>query len=764
MDAFKKALLGPLTLHKRESLTHETEAEKQLILFLSRTRDIEWEEAKALYQRVMQHRGEPTVAEFTFYQRENMEDKAPRKTSVRNFLKQVEAENLVLTPSFSTYLPATEVQSWVGAFVAENMERRKQLRVEAYRAKAENDTVTYRRKNVGQVLTKLDNNILSGTAISRGSILFNPSNHSSLTSMTRCITSTCNANSERNLAGRLNFFKVDIAIGYYTAILSNLDQNGNRAKWEALPRAIPGLVIPTAKQLLAEVRRNTDIYFPWTERAEKLVWGFIKGLSDLELTACYYAGSLYNFKTLNPEIMREFVSIAKVKIEATEVIPDVVDKIYATNSELRLLTHYRFYNELRGIGVEYATFDPLLVSSMYLTVLEYEKHFTKYEALLKTVVLTEVQPPTIYDFKEAIRYSIIMSDTDSGVHFLEKWVEWYSGNSDINVLNITVANLLVTVGSLTLQWLLRGVMVNMNVAESEIERQRLNLKPEFCMIIFNLMSVSKHYAAGLYVENGNVFDELEIEIKGGTLKNSAIPEEIRSLNNFITRGIMEDLIRDGKISLVKFVTLAAKMELKIFLSIHEGKAEYLRTIGIDAADSYKDKDPSKNRYHHCLFWNDVFGDALNYHAATPYRAVKVPVALKGKKRISEWVEDMDEPYKSKMLKWLKRFNKTTLTTLYIPMEYSNSYGLPDAIQSVIDSKRLVMDLCRMLYISIETLAFYRKEDSTVLETLGHTLDYATLKRLGEQQDIGGFDVGWTDETISEAMDSIVIPEGPSAPW
>ena len=762
MHELKSEILEDLDTYKRESLVHEDEAVRQLAMFVSRTNNLPYGEALSKTKQAIELNGGIKPAKVLCYTRENGEDKKPETMSMRQYFLDIERNNLTLMPTFTTYLPASVRDSWLGKFVRGNMNNRKKLRAGASLAKSLGEVSKSRRLNVMQVLTKLDNNSISGLALSRGSILFNPTSHSSLTSTTRLITSTCNANSERLLCGRYAFLKVDIALGYYSAILTSLLDVEESQKWlDTIKRF--NLVIPTVDEVVENVKRSTDLYFGWTPRADRLVRGYVSGFSDLELAACYYTGSLYNTRMKNPELVRTLLDVVNVKKSSDGTkIENVADKMGELLPEMLMLTHYRFYNEIKGRGKNYPNYPADVLESMYLTAKYYEEHLKDWIPFLSVVIFSRIQPPNVYGFKEVIRDSIVMSDTDSGVHAVERWVDWYSGNTDINVTNMTLSNFLVEITSLALQKLLRGLMVNMNVAESEIKAQRLNLKPEFFMVVFNLMSVSKHYVAGLLIENGEVFEELEIETKGGTLKNSAIPMPVRDCNAEINMGIMLDIIAHSKVSILKYATKAAMMEAQIIVSMFEGKADYLRATNIDSADTYKIKDPMFNASKHHEFWTEIFGKKHDFMVTTPYRAVKIPADLGNKTKLTNWVKNIDPEYGVPLQKWLTKFKRKDLNTIYIPVDYTVAYGLPDVLKDVMNKKRLVMDLCRMIYISMEALAFYRKKDCTILETLGYELNYETLKEIVTSGHVGGLDVGW--KVDHKEGDFIPVPEAAELPW
>lgn len=757
MDELKKKYLRPVESRKRETLMHEEESLHQLILIVMRSKNLSYDSARVKVQKVIEHRGGLKPSKLVLYQRDNMLDKYATTMNVRDFIQQAKEEDLIIAPTFTTYLPVWQRRAWIGAFVSGNMERRQKLRAQVYDYAAAGEVTLSRITNVRQVLTKLQNNILSGTSKSRGSIQFCPSIHTTLTSTTRLITSTCNANSERLLRGRYGFLKIDIALGYCASIISDLAEPGRLEEWTKVLKET-GFVTPSKKDILNMITRSTDLYFSWNDRAAALVQPFIDGLTDLERSVIYYTGSLWNIKELNPDYVREFVSVAEIKVTDVDGsrYQEALDNINNLMPELVMLGHNRFYNEIKGMGTRYPNYPKEVLEGLYLTVLEYQKHFEKYSDFLMTVIMSHIQPPNVFGYKEVIRDSIVMSDTDSGAHIVDVWVEWYAGNIAITPRNMTVGNLMVEVASLTLQWLLRGIMVNMNVAKDEIERQRLNLKPEFFMVVFNLMSVSKHYAAGLLIENGNVFEHMEVELKGGTLKNSAIPDSVRKTNMAITEGIMTDIIQHGKVSIVKFTNLAARMEAEMLKSMYDGKAEYLRTHSIDKAESYKIKDPTKNASQHAVFWNDIFGKNLDHIAMPPYRAVKVPVKLGNKTEIEDWLQGLPPKYQTPARAWFKSHNKTVMKTFYVPQDYATSYGLPAEIQNAMEAKRLVLDICKMLYISLEPLAFYRKDKCTVLETLGYSLDQESVTAFLDETSLGGLDVGWTDDSTTGYH--IPIPE------
>jgi hypothetical protein len=51
--------------------------------------------------------------------------------------------------------------------------------------------------------------------------------------------------------------------------------------------------------------------------------------------------------------------------------------------------------------------------------------------------------------------------------------------------------------------------------------------------------------------------------------------------------------------------------------------------------------------------------------------------------------------------------------MYISVDYVMSKGIPVELASIIDIRRITMDICNVFYMLLESLGYFVKEDSIV---------------------------------------------------
>jgi len=154
-----------------------------------------------------------------------------------------------------------------------------------------------------------------------------------------------------------------------------------------------------------------------------------------------------------------------------------------------------------------------------------------------------------------LRRVVVLSDTDSTCFTLDEWVKWYHGDFYINDETIAAS---CSVGFIASQAIIHQLALfssYMNVDKGDINK--LAMKNEFLWLAHVPANVSKHYFAYTVMQEGNVFSEPDIEIKGVHLKNSAVPKEI---------------IQDAK-ELMKYITstVASNNKLKFYYVLDKSR-------------------------------------------------------------------------------------------------------------------------------------------------------------------------------------------------
>jgi hypothetical protein len=508
------------------------------------------------------------------------------------------------------------------------------------------------------------------------------------------------------LQGRRHYYTYEITLNNLNSIVTNLGDrsslNSYYAQWVVL---LHDKHIPTVDEVMSSIFRSSMMY--WTHPDDKnRLRNYVCGLDQIERAAVIYTGDLWTFRNYNQDYIREF--LRKFTIKITNGPSRTVDELRNINDEILNYVHHRFSTDIVDLGVDYNTYPEHLVTHMCNTALHVMDVLAEYFDMLLTLFANPNLPPVVYDIYHMLRDSVLMSDTDSGANTLQDWVQWYAGSLKVTEDSISIANALVYLNGRVSKIYIKYVGRNINMNLDRLDDNVIEFKNEFTWIVFGLMSIAKHYFAGVNVREGSVFKR-KLEIKGGSLRSNSIPGSVKSvIHDKVMTYILDEIEQRGGISLYATIRMVIQLELDIYDDIHNGGHSYLRKLSIHDASAYKITDPKKNSYQHCVMWNKVFGPSTGYTAVPSYIAYKYPTILKNKSSIKTWLSNIkDDNIRTAMAKWLTEHKKSALNIIYLPSEYVMSYPIPDEVKLIIDAKKIVLDLTNMAYITLESLAYYK---------------------------------------------------------
>ena len=171
----------------------------QLTTYIHKKKNLDIEQSREIAKRILKDHYQPRTV--VYYGRENMQDRVVKEDSLLNYINNNLRSNNILVPTFTSYLNPEVEKSILSEFIAINVKKRSAAKKVMHKAKVEGDIDLYNAKNNEQNMMKIYNNSLSGAFAQKACILYNPTAHSTLTSITRTITSLSNANNEKLIAG-----------------------------------------------------------------------------------------------------------------------------------------------------------------------------------------------------------------------------------------------------------------------------------------------------------------------------------------------------------------------------------------------------------------------------------------------------------------------------------------------------------------------------------------------------------------------------------
>lgn len=647
--------------------------------------------------------------EMKCFERLENGDRVALTTTLYGYIKKNLADGNVLAPTLTSYMPRSKQVSILSDFIFVAVKKRSKAKGEMHRAKAVGDMVLYDNKNNEQNNMKTYCNSMSGSFAQEACILHNPSNHSTLTSLTRTMTSLSNANNERLIAGNRYYPRGIDVLNNIVYITSNVDV-------DQVEKAVVEfeLVFPTVEQTVAVLKRSSDLYFRDNKYYQEKIIPLLRKLRPGHLAAVCYIGDFYHLRALNPDVIRTLLDQMAAPVVGETPEPDIEGKLYAVDENIRNLAHHIFFSRMVGKGKDYAEMeDPQLVMDLYSTSKHIEKVLMDYKLFFNAFFMTSIFPPNVTRLKNMRRRAVVLSDTDSTCFTTDEWVTWYNGSFHISDKTIGVATSVAFVTTQSIVHMLRILSRNLNVDQSLITR--IGMKNEFLWLAHAPADVSKHYFAYTVSCEMSIHKKPEIEVKGVHLKNSAAPKFVIDDAAEMMEYILTKVATNQKCSLTEQLNRVITLENTIRTSVLKAEPVFLKRSKIKDQTAYT-QPANVSPYARHTFWNQVFGPTYGAFSAPPYSVVKIPTTLTNKTRLMAWVESFDNPeLKARLVGWLAETGKKNLPTVYMHSDWVLAYGIPKELIAIIDVRRIILDVTTQHRLVLETFGVMLYKEKLVSE-------------------------------------------------
>lgn len=670
---------------------------KQTSTIISRKLNIPIEEAVKKVKAILSKKNikNPYV---TFNYRDDNGDVTSQKEKLSDYIKSAIENNEVMVPSFTTYIHPDNKKSLHGEFMKYNADRRATFKKEAFKYKQAGDMDNFNLNNVMQKTMKIANNSLSGAYASKGTILYNPSAHYTLTSMTRCVSSIGNSLSESLIAGNKHFKDPESVLNYIAAIISNIDMKKVRICIDRYK-----LHIPTPEEIFKAYQDSWKWY--WTHpEYEKIILDTLHTCLEEDRVALMYVNDMWHLKEHNETFVRDMISNLKeiktgITDDATIVsrAPEGIDILVKIICSEQIKNDNRSLAELKG--------EPLgdLLGSTCASIIEHMKY---YKPLFRTFFCTNIMPIDIAYIKDMFRDVIVLSDTDSTCATYERWVEWYTGKNHINHTGISVCSVVMTITSLVIDHYLKVLSRNINVSKDRMDL--LKMKNEFFWPVFTTANKNKHYFASTSIQEGNFYKEPELEMKGVHIIASAADADVTSKVHDMIKDINKKISNNEELSLNYYCKYVADLEREVIQRIKNGDITIFKKDKIKDKDSYK-QEPELSPYINHILWQSVFATKYGDAPEPAYTVIKVPTILNSKVKMNKYLEELeDQEVATNFRDFLSKYDKDNIQTLRPPITIVADKGLPEEYLAVIDYNRVINDNLNSAYIILESIGYYKK--------------------------------------------------------
>lgn len=116
---------------------------------------------------------------------------------------------------------------------------------------------------------------------------------------------------------------------------------------------------------------------------------------------------------------------------------------------------------------------------------------------------------------------------------------------------------------------------------------------------------------------------------------------------------------------------------------------------------------------------DVFSPKYGNIEEPDYITVKVPTVIDSPVKMRMFLESIkDKDLATRLQSWMETYKKKAITTFYPSLSYVQSYGLPEEMKSVIDTKRIIYDLTTNYRLILSMLNYFPKQN-WLIKDLGY---------------------------------------------
>lgn len=647
----------------------------------------------------------PKDPQVKYFHRPDGADREVDFTPLSTYISSLVKDQLILAPTFTCYKNHATLPSKLVGFVSNNKTIRSKAKKSAFKAKAGGNLEAFMMDNNKQNNMKTYNNSMSGAFGSAGSVLHNPTAHNTLTSTIRSVSSFGNASNERVVMGNRHYYSEDIVITNLNAYCTLIDR-------DEISHALAkyNLAIPSIVDVMATIKYSTDFYFQ-CPKALTRIRTYVEKMDDIERAAFCYIGDLYHIRVFNDQFMRDFISALSQKI--TGYIPDALEHIHSIDEQILNYAHQIGYFDLRGRGKDYPNMPYETVCMLVLTSRHIEETLDRYQGFITAFFLTKMIPASHAYIRSMIRRSVVLSDTDSTCFSTDDWMQWYMGRIHFSDETFAVCGAVAYIANQTVMHLL--ALLSANIGTSPDMLHSLAMKNEFLWTLHMPTNVAKHYAAWTVVQEGNVFKEPSLEIKGVHLKNSAAPPDLMSKANTLITDILSTTTNNQSLSLKEIIDRVLAIETDVSDSLRAGHAKYLKRSKIKDASAYS-LDATQSPYQHYQLWLDAYQYAYGPISPPPYGTLIVPTILVNKTLMNNWVSTLANKDMAKGLSdWIVAKKKNEYSTIYLPQEYVDVHGVPPEIRAIMDIRKITLDLTLVYRLILDSLGFFSKPDLLLSE-------------------------------------------------
>lgn len=611
-------------------------------------------------------------------------------TSFISYIEEANEQGHIISPSLVTYLPANEHKSVTAVWLDANIENRRRAKNRMFVLKQAGDAAGSQRADYDQNARKIRINTVSGMRGFKGNPLYLSTGHSTLTSTCRSAAGYGNATVERFISGARHYYSPEIV---KANILSVIDVK-DRAGYERVI-ATYGLVYPTVEQSMQVVRSSSDMYFNIPDSLKEIE-ELLTSISPLERALFCYSGDFYHIAQFNDTFARTFAKAMIVgEIDETLVV-DTADVLKTMSKTEVVYINSLCADILKGSTHEdVAKNDTKGWQHIGRVAQKVKETLQEYSEFIGYFFAVDHLPPTVANIRSIQRKAALTADTDSAIFTTQLWIEWYTGTLKRTTDGDKMWYLITYMGCQCIAHSLAMLSANIGVERNAIFR--LSMKNEYAFPQFAITSAAKHYYCNMSMREGNVFSQLELDVKGVGLRGSDLPKDTLDAAEAMMTDILQKANDCEQFKASEILDYIASREQRTVNSVLMGDLEFLKTSSI--------KPDTVNMIHHD-FWQYVLGPKYGRAIEPPYPTVSVNTTLVNRTAIVEFtksLEKTDPAMAQRFVDWITSHNRKDFKSMRLPTLSVQDTGIPDELREIIDYRKITYQVNKPFYTLLESL-------------------------------------------------------------
>lgn len=510
-------------------------------------------------------------------------------------------ENDIMAANGSIYMPSDKQVSVISQMVSLMMDERKIYKGKMFDAIAADDMVTANLYKFMQATKKINCNSLPGSFGSEFNPFYDKGNYNTITALNRSLIAHAFSTVEQCIGGNEAIFDEEECINH---IIVNIR---NKPADEDILKILDSyhLFRITADELFQYYHKLVNQY---TISDLSIVKKIISTLTEGEISYLYYMGKLFMVFQKNEEIFRGFFDklfdVSKIERHPETKAEDLkaIDGDLVIAMQIIAAEQLKGYSDLKNLKKSN--------SDLYLWFVDVCKYGNQMVRMLDDLMNVIMFYPTDYQHigtrNEMYRNTVPISDTDSTIATLVKWMLWYSKGSTVitqNSFNITA------MGIYFMTKCVEHSLYKYSISYGAREKYAkiMKMKNEFLYVALILYPLKKTYAGIIAIHEGIKLAKYKVDIKGGQLRSSTVCKESLDFSKeLIVKHILEQFACGQKISAESLINRVVNFEEVIYNSVKHGEMTFLESSAIKNETEYE--KPLSSDYFYYVAWQELFAD------------------------------------------------------------------------------------------------------------------------------------------------------------